>query len=122
MSGNYARQWTSALRLMTRKGAPVTFTLITPGTENIATGARGATATTAVSGYAARTKGKPLTYQRLALIESESPTLEFVPSVYGQQPALNSTVQFGGKSYTVADVDPVAPDGVTILARVVVDC
>lgn len=120
MTGKFSRQWAAALAKVQAKGAPVTFTLQTPGTENIATGARGAPTITTISGYAVRAKGKPLTYQRLSLIESEAPTLEFVPSVYGQQPALSSTCVFGGKPYTVADVDPIAPDGVTILSRVVV--
>lgn len=120
MAGNYSRQWASALRQMQRKGAPVVFTLVTAGAETIATGTRGPGTSATVAGYAVRVRGKPLTYQALALIESESPTLEFIPNVYGQLPALNSTAVFGGKSYATADVEPIAPDGVAIGARVIV--
>ncbi len=75
---------------------------------------------TSVAGFAVRVKGKPITYQALSLVESEAPTLLFVASSYGQTPPLNATVSFGGIPFTVADVDPLAPDGVTIECRVVV--
>lgn len=120
MSGKYARQHATALAKVQAKGSPLTFTLTTPGAEDIATGHRAAPATASVTGFAVRVRGKPLTYQRLALIESEAPTLEFVASTYGPRPALNSVVQFGGDDFTVADVDPLAPDGTAIISRVVV--
>lgn len=120
MSGNYARQAKSAQRLVARKGAPVVFTSTTPGSENIATGVFTGPTTVSVAGSAARIPGNPATYEALKLIESEAPTLMFTPTTYGQQPALNSTVVFGGITFITRDVNPIAPDGVTIAAIVVV--
>src|SRR5689334_19777427 len=73
-----------------------------------------------VAGYALRTRGNPRRYQALKLVETESPTLFFVPSTFGSIPALNDLVTFGGKEYAVADVEPFMPDGTAIFSRVIV--
>lgn len=73
-----------------------------------------------VSGYAVRTKGDPTRYERLKLVESEAPTLLFVPSTFGGTPALNDLVTFGGTQYAVTDIDTLAPDGTAILHKIVV--
>lgn len=73
-----------------------------------------------VAGYAVRTRGNPKVYEALKLIESEAPTLLFSPTTYGSMPDLGATVTWNGKTYTVRDVLPVAPDGTGIIAKVVV--
>ncbi len=85
--------------------------------------AAGAAVTTAtgVTGAAMRVRGNPDTYRALSLIESKSPTLLFVPTTYGGAlPPLSDTLVFGGTTYTVVDVNPTAPDGTPIFARLVV--
>jgi hypothetical protein len=116
----FESQYESALRQVQAKGAPVDFTTTT-ATHDDASGTFGPPTIVIVSGYAARVRGKPLLYERLNLIESESPTLLFVPVPRGSLPALTATVIFGGIEYGIADLDPLDPDGEgAILARVVV--
>lgn len=79
--------------------------------------------TTTVTGEAVRVKGDPQRYQALGLRLDTMPTLLFTPTTYGEVPEPGDTVVWpltGGDTYTVKDVDPVAPDGVVILARVVI--
>lgn len=76
--------------------------------------------TTTVVGVAIRTTGNAIKYRELGLIESEAPTLLFVPNTYGETPQPGDTVIWNSLEYTAADVDPLAPDGVTILAKVIV--
>ncbi len=81
---------------------------------------------TAISGSAIQVKGNPARYAALGLVLGTMPTLLFTPAVYGLAANGPAFVQPGdrvtwvGKDYTVKDVDPVAPDGVVILARIVV--
>ena len=67
-------------------------------------------------------RGDPLRYQALGLSLTENPTLVFTPTTYGETPQPGDSVVWpaNGTTYCVEDVDPVAPDGVTILARVVI--
>lgn len=118
---DYAATHARARRLVGRKGAPVVFTSTSGGTYDplTPTTETGAMART-VSGSAARVAGDPLRYQALELIPSEAPTLEFVPDVYGAMPPLGASVVFGGLQYIVRDVEPIAPDGTAIAARIVV--
>lgn len=96
-----------------------TFTRVTQNV-NPADGTIGTPTTTTITGSAIRVRGLPETYQKLGLIDSQSPTLFFTPTNYGDTPAPGDTVVFGGVTFTVHDVNPIAPDGVTIAARVVV--
>ena len=98
----------------------VTFTHSTPGTYDAATDTWGTPVTTTVTGEAVRVRGDPETYRALGLIQSENPTLLFTPATYGEAPEPGYTVEWSNVVYTVRDVNPVAPDGVMILARVVV--
>lgn len=100
---SYATEWASALADVQAAGAAISF----------------AGAST-VPGYAIRTRGNPQKYAALKLVESEAPTLFFVPSTYGDTPDLNALATFGGTEYAVVSVEPVAPDGVAIAAHVIV--
>jgi len=73
-----------------------------------------------IVGVAVRTTGNAIKYRELGLIESEAPTLLFVPDTYGETPQPGDTVIWNSLEYTAADVDPLAPDGVTIEAKVII--
>lgn len=77
--------------------------------------------TTTVVGTAMRTRGDPQRYTALGLVESEAPTLLFVPTTYGQTPKAGDTVSWQSETFTARDVQVIAPDGVTIAARVIVE-
>ena len=115
----YAAEHASARAEVKAAGSPVTFTLTAPGTYDAATGVWGTPTTTTVPGYAIRTKGDPLKYQALGLVQSESPMLLFVPDTYGGAPAPGYSCAWNSMTYIVRDVDPLAPDGLTIKANVV---
>lgn len=117
---SYATEHASALGQITDAGTAVTFTKVVPGEYDAATDTWTDDDDQTVSGYAIRVKGDPETYQSLGLVEHEAPTLLFAPTTYGDLPALGATVAWGGEAYTVKNVDPLAPDGTAIIARVVV--
>ena len=101
----------------------VTFAHVVPGAYDPETETWGAPTTTTVTGAAIRVRGVPETYRAPTLIESQAPTLLFTPTTYGELPALGDTVTWppvGGTTYTVRDINPIAPDGVAIMARIVV--
>ena len=77
---------------------------------------------TTVVGNAMQVRGDPLRYQALGLSLTENLTLLFTPTTYGQRPEPSDEVTWptNGTVYHVEDVDPVAPDGVMILARIVI--
>lgn len=77
-------------------------------------------ATTTVVGNAVRVRGDAEVYKSLGLIQSEAPTLFFTPTTYGQCPQPGDTVNWSSTTYTVRDVNPIAPDGTVIAARVVI--
>lgn len=114
----YATEHADALADVRAAGAPVVFTESQMAIDD-ETGAATETIST-VPGHALRVKGRPDTYRALSLVESQAPTLLFVPDTYGAAPALGSSVIWNGATYTVRDVDPLAPDGTAILHRVVV--
>ena len=116
---SYATEHASALADVGAAGASVTFTLASAGTY-ASTGTWSGAATSTVTGQAVRVKGDPKVYAALELVESEAPTLRFVPTTYGQVPSLNSKVTWNSTVYTVKHVQVVAPNGTAILSRVVV--
>lgn len=115
---SYAPVHARASALLERKGAAVTFTRITRAYAP-ATDTSTATVST-VSGHAIRGRGNPQVYEALKLVESEAPTLIFAPATYDEVPEVGDTVTWGGTGYTVRNVQPIAPDGDNLLARVVV--
>lgn len=106
--------------VLTRKGAPVTFTHSTPGTYDPATDTSSAAAVVTVTGKAMEIDGDPDLFKALELIESLNPTLLFKPDTVGQLPALGSTVVWGGDTYTVKNIKRLAMAGTPTAARVVV--
>ena len=75
---------------------------------------------TTITGSAIQVRGLPETYRALGLIDSESPTLFFTPTTYGDKPIPGDTVVWSGVTYTAVQVNEIAPDGVVIAARIVV--
>lgn len=104
--------------VLMRKGAAVTFTKIIPGEYDPATDTTGPSTTVTVSGYAMRIQGNPDEYIRLGLIQSEHPMLSFEPTTPGELPGLGWTVEFGGETLTVEDVDPCAMNGTPTSAHI----
>lgn len=116
----YATQHTSALRTVTKKGAAVTFSHVTPGAYDEATDTYSSPTSVTVPGAAIQVEGQPDTYERLGLVQSSAPTLFFVPTTLGDLPLPGYAVTWAGSSCTVRDVDAIAPDGVAIAATIVV--
>ncbi|MGB0878684.1 MAG: hypothetical protein ACPGVY_11370 [Mycobacterium sp.] len=115
----YAEDHASALAGIADAGVAVTFTTEVEGTHNPLTETFGEPTTSTVTGHAVRVRGDKDTYTRLGLVYARHPTLLFAPSTYGDLPEAGWTVVWDGVTYTVAEVDPVAPDGAAIIARVV---
>lgn len=104
--------------VLARKGAAVTFTKITPGTYDGPSDTSQPPSTVTVTGYAMRIQGDPDEYARLGLVQSEHPMLSFVPDTLGQLPTLGMTVEFGGETLTVEDVNPCAMNGTATSAHI----
>jgi hypothetical protein len=98
----------------------VTFTRTLPGVYSPATDTWTAPTVTTITGNAIAVRGDPTRYRALGLVLTEAPTLFFAPTTYGETPAPGDTVTWTSIVYTVRDVAPIAPDGVTIAARVIV--
>lgn len=83
-------------------------------------------AETTIDGIAMQFTGKPDTYRRLSLTESQAPMLFFTPTDYplyahtAEFVQVGDTVEWNGQTYTALDVDPFAPDGFVIFAYIVV--
>lgn len=117
---SYVAEHAGALADVGDAGAAVTFTLQSPGTYDPATDTYSSAVTTTVEGQAIHTRGNPETYRELSLVESEAPTLLFVPTAYGELPDLGYTVTWANTVYTVKALQPLMPDGTTIMARIVI--
>ncbi len=98
----------------------VTFSSTSPGTYNAATDTWSGGSTSTVTGRAFQKRGNPKVYEALKLIEADALTLLFIPTTYGQLPGLGWTVVWGGLTYTVRSILPIAPDSVAIGATIVV--
>ena len=104
----------------------ITFTRTTPGTYNPATSTYSGASATTITGSAIAVRGDPERYVALSLIPSMAPTLLFTPDLYTLHSFTpefvmpGDTVAWNGVTFTVRDVSPVAPDGVVILARIIV--
>lgn len=78
---------------------------------------------TAVLGLAVKVRGEPEQYRTLELVETDAPTLMFVPKVYGDRVDVGDLVTWpptGGREHTVRACFHVEPDGVVIASRVIV--
>ena len=101
----YATDWASALADVTAAGAAVSF-------------AGGTT----VAGYAIPLlNGVPKQFAARTLVETQGPMLFFVPSTYGQRPALNALATWGGAEYAVKDELPFDPDGTALFSFVALE-
>jgi hypothetical protein len=98
----------------------ITFTRTVPGTYDAATDTWTTPTETTVTGNAVQVRGDADTYRALSLIQSQAPTLLFTPTTYGQLPLPGDQVTWAEDVYTVRDVAPIQPDGVAIMARVIV--
>ena len=114
----YAPDHASALADVSAAGRAVTFTFIS-STHAPATGTFSAPVTTSLRGYAARVQGDPKRYAALGLTVTTGLTLLFVPTGYGGTPEPGYSVTWSGRTFTVKECDPVAPDGSVIVTRVI---
>jgi hypothetical protein len=103
-----------------------TFTRTDPGTYDPETGLHTSPTTSTITGSAIMVRGKPQRYEALGLNLTTMPTLLFTPDDY-QLSAFSTdfvrpgdTVSWRSVTYTVKDVEPIAPDGVVIMARIIV--
>jgi len=115
---SYTDSHARAAALVAAKGAPVTFTRTTR-TYTPTTDTSTITSTT-VAGSAIRIPGDPKVYEALKLVEWDAPTLLFAPTTYDEVPEPGDTLSWDSNTYTVRAVQPIAPDGNNLLARVVV--
>ena len=115
---SYESTHAGALRDIRKAGVAVTFTKATR-THDPLTG-RSTVADSTVAGSAMRVVGRPKVYESLKLVESQAPTLLFAASTYGEKPDIGMTVSWESQTFTVKDVNPVAPDGNAIISRVVI--
>lgn len=82
--------------------------------------------TSTVTGNAIAVRGNPERYRALGLALTKSPTLFFSPTEYGLRAFSSDFVQPGdtcswaGQTFTAQDVDPIAPDGIVIAARIII--
>lgn len=120
----YATEHAGALDQITDAGVAVTFTRTAQGDYDPEADTMTPSDST-VTGYAIRVKGlrsdEPGSYRSLGLVEAKAATLLFAPTTYGETPSVGDTVTWDGATHTVRYVEPVAPDGTTIIARVVVE-
>lgn len=115
----YAPEHEGALEDVREAGAHVTFEA-SAAEYDAETDTGGAVEVSSVSGFAFQTRGNPIRYQALGLIESSAPTLLFIPETYGELPVLGSSVTWAGAVHTVKSINPIAPDGTAIGAKVVI--
>lgn len=97
----------------------ITFTRTTH-THNRATDTLTSSSST-IAGRAMKVRGDPERYRALGLVESESPTLLFVPTTYGDRIKPGDTVSWRSTTYTARDCNHLEPDGVVIQTRVIIE-
>jgi hypothetical protein len=101
-----------------------TFTKHSPGTPNPSAGTFSGASTSSVSGSAVKVRARQseeIRYRELGLVVEQVITLLFTPDTYGDTPAMGARVEWpagSGVEYEVHTVETIAPDGVTIAARV----
>lgn len=98
-------------------GAPVTFVSTAEGAHDPATATFAGGSATSVSGMAIKGKGNPKTYKSLGLVESEAPTLNFIPNVVGEVTVLGAVVVWESVSFRVRSVDAGEPCHIIVVSR-----
>ncbi len=105
----------------------VTFTRKTSGTYTASTGNFSGASSSTITGSAIQVRGREIRYKELGLSLSACPTLLFTPTSY---PLYSHTTEFvlpgdtvvwNELTFTVKDVETVAPDGYVIVARIIVE-
>ena len=77
-------------------------------------------ATSTIVGAAIKVQGDPVRYRELGLIESEAPTLLFVPTTYGDRIEPGDKVSYGGETFTARACYHLEPDAVVIHTMVII--
>ena len=114
----YAPQHAMALGKVSARGAAITFSRTT--VTYTASDDTSTVAVTSVAGYAVQVRGNPQRYALLGLVLETALTLFFTPTTRGEVPRPGDVGTWNSLSYTVKDVDPIAPNGTVIAARVTV--
>lgn len=115
----YANQHASALRAVMQKGASMPLTRATASDYDAESDTLIRVATATLSGYAVEVPGNPSTYQAMGLVQSEAPSVFWVPVTYGDVPKPGDTAPCRGVTMTVKSVTPLSPDGVVIAATLI---
>lgn len=102
-----------------KAGAAVTITLASAGVYDPTTRLYSTATSSSMTGTMTRVQSDPKHLESLGLTEAEAVTFDWVPDTYGDTPALLATYTISSTKYTIRDVNPWAPDGNTITARVV---
>lgn len=118
---SYAADHAGVLATLAEDGAAVTFTPAGTGTYVEASDTWTSASGTPVAGYAVGVRGDLVRYRALGLTVERTATLLFTGSTYGDVPAPGYTTTWGGQGWTVRIVEPFAPDGTAIHARIIMD-
>jgi hypothetical protein len=124
----YAADHADALASIAEAGSPVTFSFLNgDGTYLADLDVETYAGPVSVSGYAIRVKGDPRRYERrsdglapMTTTQTEVVTLLFAPATLGEEPSLDMLVAWGGHTFSVTAVNPIAPDGSSLLMYVTV--
>lgn len=117
---DYSPEHASALVDIRAAGNEVTFSSAERAYSMTAGPGASTTTATTVSGAAVGTRGNPRHYAQLGLVEERAITLLFAPDTFGELPELGMVCTWAGEELTVKAIDPIWPDGTTVIARVVV--
>lgn len=120
-----AEDHASAVESIREEGQPVTFTLTTPGAHDAATETFGPAVTDTCDGWAIEVKSDEKDFRSIGfepgeILARHPATLLFAPATYGELPALGASVTWAGAGRAVVGMLPLRPDGVVIMARVVI--
>jgi hypothetical protein len=117
---DYTLKHSQALKKLAAKGAPVIFSISTPGTYVEATDEYTDPVFEEIAGQAVEIPGDPEEYKSMELLGTEAVTLFFVPTVFGATPKLHMSVDWAGALRTVSQIFPIRPAEELIAARVIV--
>lgn len=97
----------------------VTFSRTTRTVDDAGGGSTESTVTIAANAAKVRpNRSGEMRYQQLGITLSKAIVLLTATATYGDRILPGDTVVWAGETWTVKDVDEVAPDGVTIISRV----
>lgn len=107
------------LALIRRKGAAVTFTTVTGRVYNDTTGTWTGGDPVIATGVAVQSEDDPVRFSALNLTLVDPITLTVAAHGLSTVPAPNMALSWAGVTYTVKNVEAVAPDGVAIIYTVI---